>query len=318
MRTSKPLISIIVPVYNSAKYLPKCLDSIISQTYQNLEIILVNDGSTDNSERIINTYAKKDSRIKTITQKNQGLSGARNTGIKKATGKYLTFIDSDDYIKPKMLEHFVSAINKTSADIVCCSFQEIYPNAKTTNFNRGHKEQVFTAESALHAMLQENGFMVSTTMKLFPASFFKTIKFPTGMLHEDVGTTYKLIMKASKITFIPYEDYVYVHHNDSIINTSFNNQKFDLIKLTDQMCDDIDAKYPNLKNTINERRIRARFSLLRQIPLNHPQTESLLDYLKTHQNYITKNPEATKADRLALKLALISPKLFQLAYKLFK
>lgn len=317
-KETNPLISVIVPIYNTAKYLPKCLDSIINQTYQNLEIILIDDGSTDDSGKIADQYAHKNSRIKVIHQKNQGLSGARNTGIKKTTGAYITFVDSDDYIEPKMIEHLISSLYKTRADVSCCSFKEVYPNGKTIGFNHNHQEHIFTTKAALRAMLKEEGFMVSTTMKLFPTKFFKDIKFPEGKLHEDVGTTYKLILKASKIAFIPYEDYVYVHHNDSIINNSFNDQKFDLIELTDQMCDDIDKHYPTLKNTTNERRIRARFSILRQIPTNHPKTKGLISYLKTHQSFITKNPEATTVDKIALKLALTSLRLFQLSYKLFK
>lgn len=318
MTKNTPLISVIVPVYNTAKYLSACLDSVIHQTYQNLEIILINDGSTDNSSSIIQDYVKKDSRIKVINQKNQGLSGARNQGLKKATGDYVTFVDSDDKIAPTMLANLISALQKTHSDIAVCSFQEIYPNGKVVHFNHNYLAQTYDTASALKAMLKEQGFMVSATMKLFPTQYFKDVKFPIGKLHEDVGTTFKLIMKASKVTFIPEELYLYIHHDDSIISQEFDNRKFDLITLTDQMCDDIDQKFPELKNITNERRIRARFSILRQIPLNHQKAKSLINYLKAHKNYITKNPEATTTDKIALRLALTSPKLFQLAYKLFK
>ena len=317
MTNKKPLISIIVPIYNTAKYLPRCLNSIIHQTYQNLEIILVNDGSTDNSSEISEEYHQKDSRIKLIYQKNQGLSAARNTGIKKATGDYLTFVDSDDEIMPKMIEKMLFALQSNHSDIVICSFKEKYPNGKTTHFSQKYSAKTFNTENALKAMLKEQGFMVSATMKLFPTKFFKNVNFPTGKLHEDVGTTYKLIMQANLISFIPEELYIYHHHNDSIIS-KFDNRKLDIIELTDQMCNDIDKKYPHLKNVTNERRIRARFSVLRQIPLNHQETPKILSYLKTHKSYIIKNPETTKTDKLALRLALISPRLFQLSYKLFK
>ena len=156
-------------------------------------------------------------------------------------------------------------------------------------------------------------------MKLFPKTYFKDTKFPIGKLHEDIGTTYKLIMQATKISFIPDELYIYHHHNSSIISTkNFDPRKLDIITLTDQMCSDIDQEYPELKNVTNERRIRARFSILRQIPLHHPEAKNILKYLKTHKAYIAKNPEATTTDKLALKLALINPKLFQLAYKIKK
>ena len=315
---NKPLVSIIVPVYNTASSLPNCLNSIIHQTYPNLEIIIINDGSTDRSAEIIKKYAQKDARIKIIAQSNQGLSGARNSGLKKATGDYVTFVDSDDQIEPDMISDLLNALQNTHADIAVCSFKEIYPNGKITHFSQNYPPTTYTTSQALAAMLQEKGFMVSSTMKLFPTKFFKNVKFPLGQLHEDVGTTYKLIMLADKVAFIPNEDYLYIHHDNSIINKSFDDRKFDLITLTDQMCDDIDQKFPKLKNITNERRIRARFSILRQIPLSHPRTKEILNYLKTHQIYITKNPEATKVDKIALRLALTNPKLFQLAYKLFK
>ena len=316
--TNNPLITIIIPVYNAKKYLRDCIESILSQTYHNLEIILVDDGSTDSSEKLVDDYAKTDKRIKAIHQKNMGLSGARNTGLKHATGKYVTFVDSDDRIDPNMVKNLLNALLDAHADIAVCSFKETYPNGKTKGFNKNYPKQVFTTETALSNMLQENGFMVSTTMKLFPTSYFKDIKFPIDKLHEDVGTTYKLIMKAKTIVFIPNEYYIYVHHNNSIINQTFDERKFNLIELTDQMCDDIDRHYPNLQDITNERRIRARFSILRQIPLNHPKTKEIVDYLKNRQKFITNNKKATKTDKLALKLALTNPKLFQLAYKLFK
>lgn len=314
--TNTPLITIIVPVYNAKKYLRDCIESILSQTYHNLEIILIDDGSTDGSEKFVDDYAKSDKRIKVVHQKNMGLSDARNTGLKHATSKYITFVDSDDRIEPNMIENLFNALIDSQADIAICSFKEIYPNSKTKGFSHNYPKQVFTTEQALANMLQENGFMVSATMKLFPTNYFKGIKFPVDKLHEDVGTTYKLIMEAKKIVFIPNEYYVYVHHNNSIINQTFDERKFDLIKLTDQMCDDIDQQYPDLKDITNERRMRARFSILRQIPLNHPKTKEIVDYLKTHQEFITDNKKASKTDKLALKLALISSRLFQTAYKL--
>ena len=315
---NNPLISIIIPVYNTKKYLRDCIESVFSQTYRNLEIILIDDGSTDGSGQLVDDYAKSDRRVKVIHQKNQGLSGARNTGLKHVTGKYVTFIDSDDRIEPDMIKGLLDALKESGANIAMCSFKEKYPNGRTKSFNNHHHRQVFAPASALTNMLQEKGFMVSTTMKLYPSEFFKDIEFPTGKLHEDVGTTYKLIMKADKIVFIPNEYYIYVHHSNSIINQSFDDRKLDLIELTDQMCDDIDSKYPKLKNITNERRMRARFSILRQIPIKHPKTKELLKYIKTHQDFITKNPKSTKTDRIALKLALTNLKLFQFAYKLFK
>lgn len=319
MAKTKPLVSIIVSIYNTKHYTSACIDSILAQTYSNLEIILIDDGSTDHSASIAKSYAEKDSRIKFISQTNQGLSAARNTGIKKSTGDYVTFIDSDDLIEPQMIESMVNAIQTNKADIAVCSFQEFYENGKVVHFNRQHyPSTVYNTEEALSAMLEERGFMVSATMKLFPRAYFKSVKFPVGKLHEDLGTTYKLILKAKKIVFLSDEFYLYRRHSNSITSYQFDSRKLDIITLTDEMCEDINLAYPKLQNVTNKRRMRARFSVLRQIPTNHPETPEIIAYLRDHQSYITKNPTATKTDKLALRLALTSPRLFQLAYKLFK
>lgn len=319
MTKTKPLVSIIVPIYNTAKHLPACLDSILAQTYQNLEIILINDGSTDHSASIAKSYTEKDPRIKFINQTNQGLSATRNVGIKKSTGDYITFIDSDDAIEPQMIESMINALQTNKADIAVCSFKEFYNNGKIVHFNRQHyPSTVYNTEKALSAMLEERGFMVSATMKLFPRSYFKSVKFPIGKLHEDVGVTYKLILQAKKIVFLSDEFYLYYHYGASITTNQFDDRKLDILALTDEMCDNIDHAYPKLQNITNKRRIRARFSILRQIPLNHPETPEIIEYLRGHQSYITKNPTATKTDKLALRLALTSPHLFQFTYKLFK
>lgn len=312
-----PLISVIVPAYNAVKYLHPCLNSVIHQTYSNLEIIIINDGSTDQTATIIENFQKKDPRIKIISQKNSGLSAARNAGLQKATGDYLTFVDADDTIEPTMLEQLLLALKKYHADISVCSFQETFPNGKTKYFTKQTAIRIYNTNSALQAMLQENGFNVTATMKLFAKSTFNGITFPVGKLHEDVGTTYRAFLKAKTIVFLPKPLYVYHHHTNSIIDY-FSDQKFDLITLTDQMCDHIDQSFPDLQNFTNERRMRARFSLLRQIPINHPETKNLLQYLKKHQPFITKNPAASSKDRIALKLALTNLSLFQTIYKLFK
>ena len=309
-------VSIITTLYNSESFIEEYLDNILSQTYQNIEVIIVDDGSSDDSLEIVKDYSKNHKNIVVIPQKNAGLSAARNTGIKKVTGDYITFVDADDKLHPNMISAMIKSIEKTGSDIAVCSFQEIFKN-KTVHFNtKPYPQRVMDTKEALKSMLKEEGFMVSATMKLYPTSFFKNISFPVGKLHEDIGTTYKLIMKANQIVFLPEEYYYYIHRGESIISQKFNERKFDIIALTDTMCDDIDKEFPDLINVTRERRMRARFSVLRQIPINHKQTSKILQYLRTHKAYIYKNTEATKKDKIALRLALFNPRLFKLAYKL--
>lgn len=309
---SNPLVSVIVPVYNVEKYLRQCLDSILGQTYKNLEVIIVDDGSTDSSANIIKEYKKKDDRIVVISQKNQGLSAARNVGIKKANGDYIMFVDSDDWIAPDIVEY----LRPGRADVSICSHYES-SEGKNVSFNKSFKRKSMNPKMALTAMLKEHGFMVSAWGKLYKKDLFKDVFFPVGKLHEDLGATYKLIMAAKKIVFLPEPKYYYRQREDSIIH-EFDERKFDIVELTDEMCDNILASFPELKNVTNERRMRARFSLLRQIPNTHPRKRELVSFLRKNKKFITKNPEASSADKIGLLLATTSTPLFKFAYELFK
>ncbi len=145
----KPLISIIVPVYNVERYMERCLDAVVKQTYKNLEVILVDDGSEDRSGSICDRYASEDARFKVVHHQNGGLSAARNTGIKKATGEYITFIDPDDSITEDYIEYLYNLINKHEADLAICAIEEITESGKTHNYGEGYFEKKLTPENCL-------------------------------------------------------------------------------------------------------------------------------------------------------------------------
>lgn len=332
-----PLISVIVPVYNVKSFLVSCLTSVKNQTYKNLEIILVDDGSTDGSSELIKKYAKIDSRVKIIKQKNSGLSSARNAGISASKGKYLFFLDSDDSIKPDAIEYLYKLSDSTKSPISICSHLEKKEKSKLKNFNsNNYKTEKLSVEAAIDRMLNEQGFMISAWGKLFDAKLFrskgasKQIRFPENMLHEDVGTTYKLFLRAfelnqnAKVAFGSRAEYIYNIRNTSITNQGFNNKKLELIIQTDKMCDDIEQVFPSLKNTTNLRRVHARFSILRQIIQKTHKTEndkkletSLINYIKEHKNWIIKNPKSTKRDKLALISLELGKPLFKLSWAIY-
>lgn len=183
---NNPLISIIVPVYNTAKYLQKCLDSIINQTYSNLEIICVNDGSTDNSLEILQTYAKKDRRIQIITQKNQGLSSARNQGLKHASGQYLTFIDSDDEVKPDFIEKLLTPYQKNpETTLTVCGFLRKFIKTKKTETMFLNPASPYknsdTKKSYILRLLTLDGRLYSVDNKLFIADIAKKSSFDQSL-----------------------------------------------------------------------------------------------------------------------------------------
>lgn len=338
-----PLISIIVPVYNVKSYLPACLDSLKKQTYSNLEILLVDDGSTDNSDTLLKAFASVDKRARVIKKKNGGLSSARNTGLDRAKGKYIFFLDSDDYLENDAIEYLFKLIEKSGSLISICSHFEKSQKGDLKNFNnKEYKTEKLSIETALKRMLDEQGFMMSAWGKLYSAKLFEhkrlknfsgelpEIRFPENMLHEDVGTTYKIFLRTLKydkkatIAFGSRPKYVYNIRNSSITNRGFNNKKLELIVQTDKMCDEIDRAFPNLKNTTNLRRMHARFSILRQVIQKTHKTEkdkklenSLVYYIREHASWIWKNPESTKRDKLALASLSCGKTAFKLSWSIY-
>ena len=217
---SSPLISVVVPIYNVAPYLERCLDSIVSQTYTNLEILLVDDGSTDHSGAIADAYAGKDSRVTVIHQKNGGLSIARNTGIDAARGEYLLFIDSDDYIAPNMCECLLIRSIEADSDITVGGFYRVS--------SRGSSESappslcvISKADIILQYFKNKPAYLVIVWNKLYKASLFHSptsLRFAPHMLEEDEIFSYRILYRASKIAMVNQPLYYYVQREGSIMH----------------------------------------------------------------------------------------------------
>lgn len=217
-----PCISIIIPVYNVERYLKRCLDSVISQTYRNLEIILVDDGSTDCSGKICDEYAEKDNRIRVIHKENGGLSDARNVGIKAAFADYIAFVDSDDYVEKQYIQCLTEILFENNADIAICGYycgkREKFPKTK----RHYRKVQCFDSRVMLHNWHGKNKHVETIAWnKLYKKSLFveNEIYYPVGYFNEDVQTTHLLVDKAQKIVLVNEKLYYYFKRNDSIINT---------------------------------------------------------------------------------------------------
>lgn len=210
------LISIIVPVYKVEKYLSRCIDSIIKQTYSNLEIILVDDGSPDNSGKICDEYAKRDERIKVIHKLNGGLSDARNYGLDVATGDYIGFVDSDDYIKEDMFQTLYYLCEENEADISIISFYEIMEN-KIIGVRDSGELQILNKIEAIKELLIDTRIQSYVWNKLFKKQLFTDIRFPTGKNFEDIATTLILFERCNKIVRLEEPKYYYLRRNDSIV-----------------------------------------------------------------------------------------------------
>lgn len=218
------MVSVIVPVYNVEKYLNKCVDSIINQTYKDLEIILVDDGSKDTSGEICDEYPDKDCRIKVIHKENGGLSSARNTGIDFSTGEILMFVDSDDYIDPRMVEILYKNMKTHSADISMCDFYMLYENDKIEKCE-DPACYVFCGEEILNN-LEDNAFCYAVVVnKLYKREIFNNLRYPIGKLHEDEYMVHRVMYNCQKLVFTKTKLYYYIKRDDSITG-KFTSKRF--------------------------------------------------------------------------------------------
>lgn len=318
----KGLVSIIVPVYNTAEFLPECFESLKKQSYENLEMIFVDDGSADASAELLKNFIKEDARVTVVTQANRGLASARNVGLRQAQGEWVTFVDSDDYLDREAISRWVAFAAETGAAIVASPHVEVFENGQTRDFNNGkYPDAVLTKEEGLRRMLKEEGFNLEATGKLYQRKLWEGVEFPEGKLHEDVGTTYWPFLKAEKVAFLERGEYFYRQRAGSIVKSGFSEQKMDLVELTDKMCDEIDEKLPKLKNVTHLRRMHARFSILRMIAGEKDQKElyqQVLNYLKKHKNWVLENPEAGRRDKIAMKAALAGKFWFKTAWRIYQ
>ena len=212
---TKPIISVIIPIYNTEKYLSQCLETVVNQTFKNLEIICINDGSTDSSLKIIQKYAQKDNRIKIIDQKNKGLCASRNNGLKASTGKYISFIDSDDYIDLDYYEKHYKALCKYDADISCSGFYHERLPDFSINYN---KEQIY-CDIDDKIKITQAGIYGYVWRYVFSRDllFKNDLCFEEGRVIEDVIFTISAIYYSNLLVTIPQSTYFYRHNNNSLL-----------------------------------------------------------------------------------------------------
>lgn len=213
------LISVVIPIYNVEKYLERCIESIVNQSYSNLEIILVNDGSPDNSEDICLKYVEYDKRIKYVKKKNGGLSDARNYGMQHATGEYIAFIDSDDFIDKDYIKILHNNLQSSNADVSICGYLQVKDDAERICIEKCDEEiETFTSREAIYALFDPQYRMQFTTAwgKIYKAQLFHDIKYPFGRKYEDSSIAHLIYSKANKIVYTATKMYFYAYRIGSI------------------------------------------------------------------------------------------------------
>ena len=244
------LISVVVPIYNVEKYLDRCIKSIINQTYENLEIILVDDGSQDKSGEICDLWKLKDNRIKVIHKKNGVLSDARNTGMDLSTGQYISFIDSDDWINEKFYEILINSMDKYNADIVACAVKKVYMEKtilNNENILSENRTYTFNTENALENLIDENILTQTVWNKLYKRECIKDVIFEFGKIHEDEFWTYQVIGNAKKVVYIDEELYYYLQRSGSIMGKPFSLSRIDALEARYRRLNYMKIKFPKLE-----------------------------------------------------------------------
>lgn len=240
------LISVIVPVYNVEAYLDKCISSIVNQTYRNLEIILVDDGSPDNCPAMCDAWAKKDSRIRVIHKLNGGLSDARNAGMTVTTGELMAFVDSDDWIDVHYIEYLYNALRQSNADISACDLREVYDDTTMITFaEQMPRVEVATSEEAIEDILHNRRFRAVAWNKLYTRKVITGERFETGRLHEDEFFSYRLYDKAARLAYIDLPLYNYRQRSGSIM-ASFSVHHLDALDAYLRRIALLEKKYPRL------------------------------------------------------------------------
>lgn len=257
-------VSVIVPVYNVEKYLHKCIVSIISQSYADLEIILVDDGSNDRSGSICDDYACKDKRIRVIHKRNGGLSDARNAALNICTGRYITFIDGDDYVSKYYVEQLLNNLETNKSDISICNERRFYLDESgkeiiiASPYPDCRKNCVVSGIEGIEYFLYQEIYDTSACGKLYKNTLFNGIRYPIGKTFEDLATTYKLFLKSRSVSYFSTELYCYLQRNSSIVHQTDYKTISDGIEAAEQL-NALPNKHPELYRAVMCRRLSMYF-----------------------------------------------------------
>ncbi|WP_230574325.1 glycosyltransferase [Bacillus rhizoplanae] len=304
----KPKISIIVPIYMVERYIEKCVDSLINQTYKNIEIILVDDGSPDNCPDICDSYIKKDPRIRTIHKENGGLSDARNAGLREAIGEYILFVDSDDYIDKDTCERFMSVIGMNKADIVVGNAKRIEGRnvslMKHSNFKEG---QVVTGEQYLMEELRSGTMYMAAWLNLYNRTFLlkNNLEFKVGLLHEDEQFTPRVFLKAKRVISTNILFYNYLIREGSITTTKNKLKNAEHIM---KICKELEQIYSEIQNNdlrklLNDNLVNKYLNIFQVAGLYKAEYSYLVDksFLKS-KAYTRKNKVRVLLFRISKRL----------------
>lgn len=316
-----PKISIILPVYKVEEHLNSCLQSLSNQTWQDYEIILVDDGSPDSSGRICEEWAKRDSRFLVFHKENGGVSDARNFGIEKASGEYLSFVDSDDYVAADYLSYLYDLItSEPNCKLSACNHFILRGNKEKTNSPISGRT-VFSQTEAFRQVLYHGMLDVSSWGKLYHRSLFSDLRFPKGKLYEDSYLFGDLIRRSECIVFGGEPKYYYVQRSGSIVNSTFDSRKMQYCESVDRLCNLAMQTDPSLEKACVRRRVHASLSVLRYMKECRGEELLLRDELRkkvlSSSLTVLSDPNTPTRDRFAIRTLKMGYFPFYTAWKIY-
>lgn len=297
MQNDKPLVSVIVPVYCSEKYLPFCLESLISQTYNILEIILIDDGSTDCSGKICDQYAKKDRRIQAIHQPNHGVSAARNRGVQLASGDYIAHVDADDWIDQDYIRYLLNLLKGNQSEIALCGCK-LPANCKM---------RVYPADAALKELLYQKQFDTALWGKLFRSDIAKRVLFPDGIFFEDLASVCQMFGMVNYVVCGRWQGYHYRHTPDGTMNGGHIDRLLNELQSADLMERHILQKYPSIAQAAICRKFSAYCQVLMKLPSAGYTVErdKIWDCIRKTRKDILKDGNARSKNRIAAAVSYL-------------
>lgn len=315
-----PLISVIIPVYKVEEYLGRCVQSVFKQTYQNLEIILVDDGSPDQCPKLCDEYAKKDSRVKVIHKENGGLSDARNFGIQIARGEYITFLDSDDWISDNCIQVLYENLVKNDSDI---SIIDTIVSDGTVQSERsfntyGIKEKNYKPQEALKVILCQTEFNTSAWGKLYKRQLFSEYRFTVGILYEDLDLIYRLFATANKISYTVEGKYYYFQRTDSIMHQKYSESHYVLIDISQRILQFVNKNYPELRQAAECRYVFSNFLVLSEVILDSrykAEQKRIQMNVRELGDTVIKNPYINRKQKIKTYLLRMGLGIYRIAFR---
>lgn len=308
-----------MPVYNVEDTVGKAIESVLNQTMKDLELLLINDGSTDESGKICDDYAKKDDRVRVIHKKNGGLSSARNSGLDKAFGEYIAFIDSDDYLESHIYEQFNQKKDKFKIDLFVFNICRIRNEKKIVMSSE--KKMLKNSEDIIEALFSHTGVDFYAWNKIYRKELFKDIRYPEGKLYEDIVPSYEFAKKSSNAVLTDQIGYYYVDNSNSIVNDQFNPRQYDNILQREMLLERIEVDYPRLAPKAIDKLLDGYLSTGFKIASSNKNknvkeyTYKIREDIQRNQKKIFANKQQNKAKLLALLLLKSNMPLYAFLYK---